>query len=42
LSPTPAGSISGEILVKIECQTPDDELLLVEWLNGIIFEMATA
>lgn len=34
-------SVHAEILVRIECQAPDDELLLVEWLNGIIFEMAT-
>jgi len=34
-------SVRAEILVTIECQAPDDELLLVEWLNGIIFEMAT-
>ena len=34
-------SVCAEIWVEIECQAPDDELLLVEWLNGIIFEMAT-
>ena len=34
-------SVRAEILVRIECQAPDDELLLVEWLNGIIFEMAS-
>lgn len=34
-------SVCEEILVEIECKAPDDELLLVEWLNGIIFEMAT-
>ena len=34
-------SVCAEILVKIECNAPDDELLLVEWLNDIIFEMAT-
>ena len=34
-------SVRAEILVRIECQAPDDELLLVEWLNDIIFEMAT-
>ena len=27
--------------IKIECTAPDDELLLVEWLNAIIYEMAT-
>lgn len=27
--------------VKIACEAPDDELLLVDWLNAIIYEMAT-
>ena len=27
--------------VKLSCTAPDDELLLVEWLNALIFEMAT-
>lgn len=27
--------------VDIACAAPDDELLLVEWLNTLIFEMAT-
>lgn len=27
--------------VAIECDAPDDELLLCEWLNRVIFEMAT-
>lgn len=27
--------------VGIECEAPDDELLLVEWLNRIIYEMAS-
>lgn len=27
--------------VTIECDAPDRELLLVDWLNGIVFEMAT-
>ncbi len=27
--------------VKIECRAPDDELLLLDWLNALIFEMAT-
>jgi SHS2 domain-containing protein len=26
--------------VTVTCQAPDEELLLVEWLNAIIFEMA--
>jgi SHS2 domain-containing protein len=27
--------------VAIECEAPDDELLLADWLNGIVYEMAT-
>ncbi len=27
-------------LVAIECQAPDKELLLVDWLNALIYEMA--
>jgi SHS2 domain-containing protein len=36
----PAG-ISGSEEVEINCQAPDDELLLVDWLNALIYEMAT-
>jgi tRNA nucleotidyltransferase (CCA-adding enzyme) len=34
-------SISGTIPVEVECTAADDELLLVEWLNALIYEMAT-
>jgi SHS2 domain-containing protein len=27
--------------VEIRCEAPDDELLLVDWLNALIYEMAT-
>jgi SHS2 domain-containing protein len=27
--------------VHIECAAPDDELLLVDWLNALVYEMAT-
>jgi SHS2 domain-containing protein len=27
--------------VEIACRAPDDELLLVDWLNALIYEMAT-
>jgi tRNA nucleotidyltransferase (CCA-adding enzyme) len=27
--------------VSIECDAPDDELLLTEWLNALVLEMAT-
>jgi SHS2 domain-containing protein len=27
--------------VTVECSAPDDELLFVDWLNALIYEMAT-
>ena len=27
--------------VEISCEAPDDELLLVDWLNALVYEMAT-
>jgi SHS2 domain-containing protein len=27
--------------VAIACEAPDDEVLLVDWLNALVFEMAT-
>jgi tRNA nucleotidyltransferase (CCA-adding enzyme) len=33
--------VSADESVDIECAAPDDEILLVEWLNAIIYEMAT-
>lgn len=27
--------------VDVECEAPDDELLFVDWLNRLIYEMAT-
>jgi len=27
--------------ISIECEAPDNELLLVDWLNAIVYEMAT-
>jgi tRNA nucleotidyltransferase (CCA-adding enzyme) len=28
-------------VAEVACEAPDDELLLVDWLNALIFEMAT-
>ena len=33
--------IGDSIRVEIQCAGPDEEILLVEWLNAVIFEMAT-
>lgn len=27
--------------VSVTCEAPDDELLLVDWLNALVYEMAT-
>ncbi len=33
--------VRAETPVEISCEAPSHEMLLVEWLNAIIFEMAT-
>ena len=35
----PAGVAAREA-VPIECEAPDDELLLADWLNALVYEMA--
>lgn len=27
--------------IEVSCEAPDDELLLVDWLNALVYEMAT-
>jgi len=34
-------SIRPETIVEIRCEAPNFELLFVDWLNSIVFEMAT-
>lgn len=36
----PAGVAPREA-VTIECEAPDEELLLAEWLNALVYEMST-
>ena len=38
---TDPSEVRPEIPVPISCSATDDELLLVEWLNALVFEMAT-
>jgi len=38
---TDPAKIKLEEAVRIECEAPNAELLFVDWLNAIIFEMAT-
>ena len=33
--------VAPRVRVEIACRAPDDELLLAEWLNALIYEMAT-
>lgn len=35
----PAG-VAARNALDIECEAPDDELLLADWLNAVIYEMA--
>jgi SHS2 domain-containing protein len=34
-------SVRPEIAVSITCDAPNDEMLFVDWLNRLVFEMAT-
>lgn len=38
---TEPGQVSGDRVVEIHCEAPDLELLFVDWLNSLIFEMVT-
>lgn len=38
---TDPASVRPQTPVAITCAAPDDELLLAEWLNALIYEMAT-
>jgi tRNA nucleotidyltransferase (CCA-adding enzyme) len=34
-------SLAAEVMIDVECEAPDAELLLVDWLNALIYETAT-
>lgn len=34
-------AIRGQERITVQCEAPDDELLLVDWLNAVVFEIAT-
>jgi tRNA nucleotidyltransferase (CCA-adding enzyme) len=38
---TDPGAINPEETIEIACQAPNVELLLADWLNAIVYEMAT-
>jgi tRNA nucleotidyltransferase (CCA-adding enzyme) len=33
--------VRSETEVRVTCEAPDDELLLVEWLNAVVYEIST-
>lgn len=37
---TDPAQVKPEVAVAIRCAAPDDELLLVDWLNALVLEMA--
>lgn len=38
---TEPARVAAGVAVEIECEAPDAELLLVDWLNALVYEMAT-
>jgi SHS2 domain-containing protein len=38
---TDPASVEANAEIAIRCEAPDNEMLLVDWLNALIFEMAT-
>jgi tRNA nucleotidyltransferase (CCA-adding enzyme) len=38
---TDPGGVRPREGVTVDCEAPDDELLLADWLNSLIYEMAT-
>jgi tRNA nucleotidyltransferase (CCA-adding enzyme) len=38
---TDPDKLTANQVVDIFCEAPDDELLLVDWLNALVYEMAT-
>ena len=38
---TDPATVRSDLAVEIACEAPTDELLLVDWLNALVYEMAT-
>jgi tRNA nucleotidyltransferase (CCA-adding enzyme) len=38
---TDVGAVAARQEVRVDCSAPGDDLLLVEWLNALVYEMAT-
>lgn len=37
---TDVNSLEAKSVVQVSCEAPDDELLFVDWLNAIVYEMS--
>jgi SHS2 domain-containing protein len=38
---TDPDKVAADEFITINCEAPDDELLLADWLNALVYEMAT-
>jgi len=38
---TDPAALAAAVPVHLHCEAPDDELLLMDWLNALVYEMAT-
>lgn len=38
---TDPAAVAPQTMVEVDVEAPDDELLLVDWLNALVYEMAT-
>lgn len=38
---TDPAAVQARSRVSVQCEAPDDELLLADWLNALVYEMAT-
>lgn len=37
---TDVATVQGDEMIRVSCEAPDDEMLLVDWLNTVVFEIA--
>lgn len=38
---TDPGAVESQTAVDVDCEAPDSEILLTDWLNALVYEMAT-
>lgn len=38
---TDPDKVAADVMIELDCEAPDDELLFVDWLNALIYEMAS-